>query len=67
MRFSALYISLAASKIHAMSIKKFEIVIVLFKGVDKKRNSQLFKKMFLLANLNIDVVLGILFLILSYI
>lgn len=43
-----------------MSLEKFEIVIALLEEEDKDKKSRFFEKIFLLTNLNINIVLAML-------
>lgn len=56
---------ISAQKIIKLSLKTFGIVITSFLINDKAKRSQYFEKTLLLANISIDVVLGILFLTLN--
>lgn len=52
-------------KIEGSRFEIFEIIIAFYLIEDKDKNSCFLKKTFLLANISIDIVLGIFFLTLS--
>lgn len=54
-------IKVDTQKIDGFGLETFEIVIVTFLIDDKVRRLQFFEKMFMLLNINMDIVLGILF------
>lgn len=56
---------ISAQKIDDFALATFDIVIAAFLVNDKDRKVKFFKKIFLLANISLEVVLGMLFLILS--
>ena len=59
------YINVKAQKIDSSIFKTFEMVLASFQVEDKLEKARFFQETFLLANINMEVVLGILFLILS--
>ena len=54
-----------AQKIDGLTLKIFEIVLASFQIEDKFRRIRFFQETFLLADINTEIVLGMLFLILS--
>ena len=54
-----------AQKIDDSTLKTFEMILASFQVEDKLRRARFFQEMFLLANLSIEMVLEIPFLILS--
>ena len=59
------FINVGAQKIDGSTLETFEIVLASFQVEDMLEKAQFFQKTFLLADLSIQVVLGMLFLILS--
>lgn len=62
---SVRYIDVKAEKIDNSTIETFKIVLVSFQVEDKLKKTRFFEKIFLLANINMELILEVLFLILS--
>ena len=59
-------INIRAQTIDASIFKTFKMVLASFPVEDKLRKARVFQKTFLLANINIEIVLSILFLTFNY-
>ena len=55
----------SAQKIHRSSLATYNMVITIFQSIDKLCRCWFFQETFLLANISLEVVLGMLFLTLS--